>query len=103
MNENTTHGRFFLPGPTEVPPDLFEAMARPVVGHRSRELSELVEALQPDLSALFRTTRPVYLSTSSATGMMEAAITNLTRKRALCLVCGAFSRRFHDIAEGTGR
>lgn len=103
MSESISFGRFFLPGPTEVPPDLFEAMRRPVVGHRSAEVSDLIREMQPKLSDLFRTGRPVYLSTSSATGMMEAAITNLTRRRVLCLSCGSFSHRFHDIAKATGR
>lgn len=103
MNEPISFGRFFLPGPTEVPPDLFDAMRRPVVGHRSAEVSGLIARLQPDASRLFQTSRPVYLSTSSATGMMEAAITNLTRTRVLCLSCGAFSHRFFDIAGATGR
>ncbi len=96
-------GRFFLPGPTEVVPELFDAMRRPVVGHRSAEVSELIAGLQPSASRLFQTSRPVYISTSSSTGMMEAAITNLVRRRALCLTCGAFSNRFHAIAEATGR
>ena len=103
MNSPISFGRFFLPGPTEVPPDLFDAMRRPVAGHRSPETSRVVEGLQPAASRLFRTSRPVYLSTSSATGMMEAAITNLTRRRALCLVNGSFSQRFHAIAAATGR
>jgi len=103
MSHDPAFGRFFLPGPTEVPPDLFDAMHRPVVGHRSAEASALIAGLEPALSGVFRTARPVYLSTSSATGMMEAAITNLTSRRALCLDCGAFSRRFHDIARATGR
>lgn len=103
MSPPISFGRFFLPGPTEVPPDLFDAMRRPVAGHRSAEVSNLVEAMQPSASRLFRTSRPVYLSTSSATGMMEAAITNLTRRRVLCLTNGSFSKRFHAIAEATGR
>ncbi len=103
MNETISFGRFFLPGPTEVPPDLFDAMRRPVVGHRSAEVSGLIAGLQPKASRLFQTSRPVYLSTSSATGMMEAAITNLTRKRVLCLSNGSFSHRFFDIAQATGR
>ncbi len=103
MSANNPYGRFFLPGPTEVPPELFEAMHRPVVGHRSREVSDLVEGMQPSLSWLFRTSRPIYLSTSSGTGWMEAAITNLTRRRVLCVVCGSFSKRFYQIAQATGR
>ncbi len=96
-------GRFFLPGPTEVRPELLAEMVRPVIGHRSAELSVLIEGMSASLSRLFLTERPVYLCTSSATGMMEAAITNLTRRRVLCLVCGSFSKRFHDIASATGR
>ena len=103
MNSPIPFGRFFLPGPTEVPPDLFDAMRRPVAGHRSPEISRVMEGLQPAASQLFQSSRPVYLSTSSATGMMEAAITNLTRRRVLCLVNGSFSHRFHAIAAATGR
>jgi len=103
MNDNLSFGRFFLPGPTEVPLDLFDAMRRPVLGHRSAEISAIIEGLMPAASRLFQTRRPVYLSTSSATGMMEAAITNFTRKRVLCLDCGSFSHRFHAIAAATGR
>ena len=54
--------------------------------------------LGPALRRLFRTRRPVYISTSSATGLMEAAIRNCVRERVLCLVCGAFSVRFHKIS-----
>lgn len=96
-------GRFFLPGPTEVRPEVVGAMSRPVIGHRSPEIVELIDGMRERLSSLFRTARPVYLSTSSATGMMEAAVTNLSRRRILCCVCGAFSRRFHDIAQACGR
>ena len=103
MNDRIPFGRFFLPGPTEVPFDLFEAMHRPIIGHRSAEIAELIAGLQDNAAQLFQTGRPVYLSTSSATGMMEAAITNLTRKRVLCLSCGSFSHRFFDIARATGR
>lgn len=97
------YGRFFLPGPTEVEPATLAAMTQPVIGHRSEEIQLLVGALQNGLRHLFGTQRPVYISTSSATGMMEAAINNLSRKRVLCLVCGAFSGRFYKIAEAFGR
>ena len=96
-------GRFFLPGPTEVRPEVLEAMVRPVIGHRGPDMERLLSGLDSSLRSLFRTTRPVYVSTSSATGFMEAAITNLTRRRALCLVGGAFGARFAKIAARCGR
>ena len=103
MNSRAEFGSFFLPGPTEVHPEVLAAMARPMIGHRGPEMSGLLAEVDPMLRRLFGTKRPVYISTSSATGFMEAAIRNLSRRRVLCLVCGAFSERFHDIAERCGR
>ena len=103
MTKPMEFGRFFLPGPTEVRPEVLEAMVRPVIGHRGEDMERLLSGLDPELRRLFRTERPVYLSTSSATGFMEAAITNLSRRRILCLVGGAFGERFHKIAERCGR
>lgn len=100
---NAAFGRFFLPGPSEVHPEVRRAMDRPVVGHRGREMRRLMSRVQPGLRRVFGTDRPVYVSTSSATGLMEAAVTNLGRGRMLALVCGAFSDRFRAIAEACGR
>ncbi|MEP6692532.1 MAG: aminotransferase class V-fold PLP-dependent enzyme, partial [Gemmatimonadaceae bacterium] len=95
-------GRFFLPGPTEVRPDVLAAQAKPMIGHRGKGMEQLIAAGEPPLQRIFRTTRPVYLSTSSATGMMEAAIRNAVRQKVLCLVNGAFSERFFGIAKACG-
>lgn len=103
MNSDDSFGRFFLPGPTEVHPEVLAALAQPVVGHRGPAMSELLAAVDPPLRRLFGTRRPVHIATSSATGLMEAAIRNLSRRRILCLVCGAFSARFHAIASRCGR
>ncbi|HEU4451977.1 MAG TPA: hypothetical protein VFR81_02920, partial [Longimicrobium sp.] len=67
-----TFGRFFLPGPTEVRPEILAAMDRPVMGHRGKEMSALLGEIDPLLRRVFRTRRPVYISSSSATGFMEA-------------------------------
>jgi predicted phosphoserine aminotransferase len=99
---NKTFGRFFLPGPTEVRPEILQAMLKPMIGHRGKEMEELLARIQPGLQYVFRTKRPVYLSSSSATGLMEAAIRNGVRRRVLCLVNGAFSDRFYRIAQACG-
>jgi predicted phosphoserine aminotransferase len=103
MTRPTAFGRFFLTGPTEVRPEVLAAMNHPVIGHRGPDMADLMGGMNTRLSSLFGTGRPVYLSTSSATGFMEAAVTNLSRRRILCLVCGAFSQRFYDIATACGR
>ncbi len=95
-------GRFFLPGPTEVRPDVLMAQTRPMIGHRGKAMEELMERLQPGLRAVFRTARPVYVGTNSATGFMEAALRNGAERRVLSLVNGAFSERFYQIAVACG-
>jgi aspartate aminotransferase-like enzyme len=95
-------GRFFLPGPTEVLPEILDAQRRPMIGHRGPAIEELLAGVQPELKRIFRTARPVYISSSSATGMMEAAVRNAARGRVLSLVNGAFSERFHRIVQGCG-
>ena len=102
MTANASFGRFFLPGPTEVRPDILAAQAQPMIGHRGPEMSALMERLQTALKPVFRTSRPVVVSTSSATGLMEAAVRNGVERRALALVNGAFSERFAGIVEEVG-
>jgi aspartate aminotransferase-like enzyme len=96
-------GTFFLPGPTEVHPDILAAQNRAVMGHRGSELSSIIGEIDPLLRSVFRTERPVYISSSSATGFMEAGIRNGVRQRALALVNGAFSQRFRDLVSDCGR
>ena len=96
-------GKFFLPGPTEVLPEVLAAQGRPMIGHRGPETEALLGAVDQPLRAMFRTTRPVMIATCSATGFMEAAIRCGVKKKVLCLVNGAFSQRFADIATACGK
>jgi aspartate aminotransferase-like enzyme len=95
-------GRFFLPGPTEVRASILHAMEQPMIGHRGKSMEDLIARIEPDLQYVFRTTRPVYIASSSATGLMEGAIRNGVRARVLSLVNGAFSERFFQIAKACG-
>jgi aspartate aminotransferase-like enzyme len=95
-------GRFFLPGPTEVRHDVLQAMTQQMIAHRGKAIEEIMARAAPRLQAVFRTTRPVYTSTSSATGLMEAGVRNAARERVLCLVNGSFSERFHKAAVNSG-
>jgi aspartate aminotransferase-like enzyme len=102
IDNTSSFGRFFLPGPTEVHPEVLGAQDRAVIGHRGPAIKELMGELQTGLQDLFRTESPVLISTSSATGLMEAAVRNGARSRVLSLVNGAFSKRFGEIAEACG-
>jgi len=96
------HKRLFTPGPTQVRPEILKELATPQIHHRSPEFSELYAAIQPKLQQVLCTGNPVLLFTSSSTGAMEAAVTNLVAKRCLNLVNGAFSERWHQITAGNG-
>ena len=96
-------GHFFLPGPTEVHRDVLSAQTRPMIGHRGRAIQELLATLQEGLKQVFFSEHPVIISTSSATGLMEAAVRNgVAGGRVLGLVNGAFSSRFAEIASSCG-
>lgn len=96
-------GKFFLPGPTDVHPEVLAAMLRPMIGHRSSAMEKLLQGMAPKLGAICRTARPVLIGTASATGFMELAVRNGVRRRALSLVNGAFSERFAGIVGATGK
>src|SRR5438067_912985 len=96
-------GRFFLPGPTDVHPDVLAAMQRPMIGHRSSAMEQLLGGLEPPLARLFQTSRLVLVGTTSATGFMELAVRNGVRHRALCLVNGSFSERFANLVRACGK
>lgn len=104
MTNDVEPGRFFLPGPTEVDAAVLEAQTAPMIGHRGAAIEELVSSVEDGLKAVFLTERPVVISTSSATGLMEAAIRNGVRTggSVLSLVNGAFSGRFAQIARDCG-
>ncbi len=96
-------GTFFLPGPTEVRPAVLAAMVRPMIPHRGAEFEALHARCDAGLRQVFRTERPVYLSSSSATGLMEGAVRAAAPGPILAVVNGAFSERFADIARACGR
>ncbi|HEX9563393.1 MAG TPA: alanine--glyoxylate aminotransferase family protein [Gemmatimonadaceae bacterium] len=98
----TPFGKFFLPGPTEVRQDILDTMSRPMISHRGSEIQAIQSRIDEELQRVFRTTQPVFTVTSSATGLMEGGVRNAVRSRLLCLVNGAFSKRFHKAAVNSG-
>src|SRR5437867_9630871 len=74
-----------------------------MIGHRGQGFKDLYARIQPQLQALLYTKQLVFLSTSSAWGMMEGAIRNLVRQRVLCCMCGAFSDKWLEVARRCGK
>jgi len=96
-------GRFFLPGPTEVHPEVLESMMQPMIPHRGPQMVDLLESADQPLREVFSTERQVLVGTCAATGFMEMAVRSGVRHRALCLVGGAFGERFAAIVGANGR
>jgi aspartate aminotransferase-like enzyme len=97
------HIKLFIPGPVEVSPDTMAAMSQPMVGHRSKDFQNLYAEIQPHLQALLGTSQQVFLSTSSAWGVMEGSLRNLVAKKVLNCCCGAFSDKWFDVAKKCGK
>jgi aspartate aminotransferase-like enzyme len=98
-----SHDKLFIPGPVEVSEKTLAAFSRPMIGHRGDAFKNLYREIHPRLQELFETKQPVFLSTSSAWGVMEAAIRNVVRERVLCCMCGAFSDKWLEVARRCGK
>ena len=93
------HKKLFIPGPTEVAPDVLAKMATPMIGHRTKDASNLQREITEKLQTIMYTKNPILLSTSSGSGLMEGSIRSLTAKRAIVFSVGAFGNRWFKMAE----
>lgn len=99
----TEFGRNFLPGPTDVHPEVLAAQCQPMFSHRGPRMQALLAGMQPSLRECFGTAQPVFISTTSGTGLIEAAIRNGVRERVLVPVGGYFGEYFARAAESCGK
>ncbi|HEX4343658.1 MAG TPA: alanine--glyoxylate aminotransferase family protein [Verrucomicrobiae bacterium] len=97
------HVKLHIPGPVEVSEKTFKAFCSPMIGHRGQGFKDLYAKMQPQLQQLLSTKQLVYLSTSSAWGVMEGAIRNVVQKRVLNCMCGAFSDKWLDVSKKCGK
>ena len=97
--------RLFIPGPVKVNEDVLQQLARPTLGHRGKEYAQLQAETVDMLKKIFFTDQNVFLSTSSASGIWEAAIRNCVTpdETVLATCCGAFSDKWAAVAKSCGR
>lgn len=93
-------GRWFMPGLSEVHPEVLAAMANQSPG---RDGAPSLSGMRQPLQDLFRTGRDVLLLVSSATGMMEAAIRSGVEERVLVVIGGSYGERFAQVAQACGK
>ena len=97
--------RYLLaPGPTQVPPEVLLAMARPIIHHRAPEFATLFAQIREDLKWLFQTEADVLTLVSSGTGGMEAAVSNFLSPgdKALFVNGGKFGERWGKLCKAFG-
>jgi aspartate aminotransferase-like enzyme len=102
-DEFMAHVKLHIPGPVEVSEKTFRAFCSAMIGHRGQGFKDLYARIQPQLQALLATKQLVYLSTSSAWGVMEGAIRNLVTRKVLNCMCGAFSDKWLDVSRRCGK
>ena len=93
------------PGPSNVHPDVVEAMRRPMNGHLDPDFWDLLDDLVRGLAALWRTSTGLTIClSSSGTSAMEAGFMNLLEPGDTVISChwGFFGSRLNDFAQRVG-
>ncbi|MFH1854678.1 MAG: alanine--glyoxylate aminotransferase family protein [Candidatus Omnitrophota bacterium] len=92
------------PGPTPVPPEALEAMARPIIHHRTPQFQAILKEVEENLKYVFQTKNPVLIFCSSGTGAMEASVSNLLAPgdKAIVVRCGKFGERWGELCDAYG-
>jgi len=96
------HKKLFIPGPVEVREGVLSKMATPMIGHRSKDASNLQKNISEKLQKLMYTQNTILLSTSSGSGLMEGAIRSCTNKKVAVFSIGAFGDRWYKMALANG-
>ncbi|WP_456327298.1 pyridoxal-phosphate-dependent aminotransferase family protein [Archaeoglobus sp.] len=89
-----------IPGPVHLHERIQLAMAKPMIGHRTKDFSEILQYCTEMLKKLFGTKHDVFIISGSGTAGMEAAIACFSKvKRITCIDNGKFGDRLGKIAE----
>jgi len=92
------------PGPTPLPPVVCEAMARPIIHHRTPQFQAILKEAGEGLKYIFQTKNDCFILASSGTGAMEAAVVNFlsAQDTAICIQGGKFGERWTEICKSYG-
>ncbi len=96
--------RLMAPGPVEVPPQVLEALARPIIHHRTEVFKEIFLRARAKLAKLTLVPDDVLILTSSGTAGFEAALLATVPRggKVLGINAGKFGERWVKLAERYG-
>jgi aspartate aminotransferase-like enzyme len=92
------------PGPTPLPPEICEALSRPIIHHRTPQFQQILKEAHEGLKYVFQTANDVFILTSSGSGGMEASVVNLLSPGDSVIVvdAGKFGERWTEICKAYG-
>lgn len=92
------------PGPTPIPPAVSGALAAPIMHHRTSEFADLMKDVLKDLKWLMMTNNDVITIAATASGAMDASVSNFLWKgaRVITISAGKFGERWSEIAMAYG-
>jgi aspartate aminotransferase-like enzyme len=99
------HKKLLIPGPTEVSPNILQEQTHFLIGHRSKEFSELYGGITGKLSKLFELPDEYQPTTTTSSGTLwfDIVARSIVKRKALCCINGAFSKRFGEIIRACGK
>ena len=92
------------PGPTPLPPQVREALGRPIMHHRTSQYRAIFKRVLQGMQTVMQTTSPVLCLTSSGTGAMEASVVNWLSPgdEAIVVLGGKFAERWQQLCKAYG-
>lgn len=94
--------KLLIPGPVEVREDILKVMSEQLYTHRGQEATEIQQNIEKNLQKILNTENEILCSTSSGTGLMEAAIKSCTLKKAAVFSMGGFGDKWYEVALNNG-
>ena len=93
-----------IPGPVQMHPRIYAALARPLIGHRTPEFKKIYNETLNLFKKMIDTKNDTFIFTGSSTSAMDSAIANLVQPgdKVLNVIQGKFSERWQDITKAYG-
>ena len=90
----TNFPKLFIPGPTHVSKEILDVFSTKQIGHRTPEISVLIDEVVNGVKKVLYTNNDIYLVSHAATGLWEMGSKNSVNKGILHCINGAFSSKW---------